>query len=72
MGEAPRQGTGADAFESAIPERAYEPKLDGSGNLYWIERRAGSQVRHAIEPGTTLWQRLAVRVLSLLPIEWLL
>ncbi len=62
----------ADAFDNAIPERAYEPRLDGAGNLYWIERRGGSQVRHATEPGTALWQRLAVRVLSLLPIEWLL
>jgi putative cardiolipin synthase len=29
-------------------------------------------MRHSTEPGTTLWQRVAVRLLSLLPIEWLL
>jgi putative cardiolipin synthase len=62
----------ADAFDSRIPARAYKPRLDSSGEMHWIERREGSSVRHEIEPGTTRWQRLAVRLLSLLPIEWLL
>ena len=61
-----------DAFDRRIPQRAYEPKLNPSGELYWIELREGSSVRHDIEPGTTAWQRLAVRLLSLLPIDWLL
>jgi cardiolipin synthase C len=52
--------------------RPRPPRLDASGDLYWIERREGSSVRHDVEPGTTLWQRLAVRLLSLLPIDWLL
>lgn len=62
----------AVAFERGIPERAYEPRLAASGELYWIERRAGAEVRHEVEPGTAWWQRLAVRLLALLPIEWLL
>jgi putative cardiolipin synthase len=62
----------ADAFDQGIAERAYEARLSENGQLYWVERRAGASVRHPIEPGTTFWQRLAVRVLSWLPIEWLL
>ena len=63
----------ADAFDSGIPQRAYQPRLEPSGEIYWIELREGSKVvRHDVEPGTTLWQRLAVRLLSLLPIDWLL
>ena len=38
----------------------------------WVERTGGKQVRHETEPGTTRWQGEAVRLLSLLPIEWLL
>ena len=62
----------AEAFERDIPDRAYQARLDGSGEIHWIERRGDSSVRHDVEPGTTLWQRFAVRVLSLLPIDWLL
>ena len=62
----------ADVFDQSIPGQAYEPRLDSSGGLYWIERREGTEVRHDVEPGTAWWQRLAVRLLSRLPIEWLL
>jgi putative cardiolipin synthase len=62
----------ADVFDRAIPGRAYEPRLDASGGLFWIEQRDGAEVRHDIEPGTAWWQRLAVGFLSLLPIDWLL
>jgi putative cardiolipin synthase len=62
----------AEAFDESIPASAYEPRLGASGDLYWIERRGGKEIRHDIEPGTAWWQRLAIRFLSLLPIEWLL
>jgi putative cardiolipin synthase len=60
------------AFRSAIPARACEVRLSETGDLYWIEHREEGSVRHATEPGTTVWRRIAVRVLSLLPIEGLL
>jgi putative cardiolipin synthase len=60
------------AFEERIPAIAYEVRLAEDGKLYWIERRAGGEVRHDVEPGTTAWQRGGVRFLSILPIEWLL
>ena len=60
------------AFERAIPDNAYEVRLTPAGELAWIERRDGTEVRHDIEPGTNSWQRAAVWLLSLLPIEWML
>jgi putative cardiolipin synthase len=62
----------ADAFDSTIPANAYEVRLSDTGELYWIERREGTWVRHDTEPGTNFWQRAGVWFLSLLPIEWLL
>ena len=54
------------------PRRAYEVRLSREGKLYWIEWVGDKEVRHDTEPGTTRWQRTAVGLLSLLPIEWLL
>ena len=63
----------AAAFDSTIPQVAYEVRLasDGDG-LEWIERSAAGEKRHSTEPGTTAWRRLGVGAMSLLPIEWLL
>lgn len=61
-----------DAFERMAPGRTYEVRLSPEGELYWVERSDGAEVRHETEPGTTAWQRTAVAMLSLLPIEWLL
>jgi putative cardiolipin synthase len=60
------------AFGGRIRAESYEVRLSDTGRLYWIERREEKEVRHDTEPGTALWQRAAVRLLSLLPIEWLL
>jgi putative cardiolipin synthase len=60
------------AFESAIPAMSYEVHLSEAGRLYWTELRGRSSVRHDTEPGTSSWGRAGVRLLSLLPIEWLL
>jgi putative cardiolipin synthase len=62
----------AAAFNSTIPVNAYEVRLSDTGQLYWIERLQGNQVRHDTEPGTSFWQRAGVWIISLLPIEWLL
>jgi putative cardiolipin synthase len=60
------------AFETRIPETAYEVRLSQNGQLYWIERREADALRHETEPGTSVWLRCGVWLLSLLPIEWLL
>jgi putative cardiolipin synthase len=62
----------AEAFDNEIPARAYKVRLSAAGELYWTERRGGEEVRHDTEPGASIWLRTAVRLLSLLPIEWLL
>lgn len=62
----------SDAFESVIPTRSYEVRLDAEGDLEWIELRGDERIVHGEEPGVTLWQRLVVAMLSVLPIDWLL
>jgi len=62
----------AERFADEVPTRAYEVGLGETGALYWIDRRDGVEVVHHQEPGTGVWRRLAVALLSVLPIEWLL
>jgi len=62
----------ADVLTEDVPALSYEVKLAPDGTLYWMEQTAAGPVRHDVEPGTTWWRRLSVRLLSLLPIDWLL
>jgi len=62
----------ADAFEREIPAAAYAVRLDERGELVWIERREGGDIRHTREPGASLGRSAWIGLLSLLPIEWLL
>ncbi|BDT57469.1 phospholipase D family protein [Massilia varians] len=59
-------------LDDSIPETAYEVRLDEQGRLYWLERTGGKLRRHDQEPGTTVWKRAGVQLLSFLPIDWLL
>lgn len=61
-----------NSFTTKIPHSAYEVQLTPEDDLIWIERNGTSTIRHTVEPGTTKSQRLVVRILSFLPIEWLL
>lgn len=60
------------AFDSKIAALSYQVHLSDDGRLYWLERRDGELVRHDREPAVNLWERTGLRLLSLLPIEWLL
>lgn len=62
----------AGAFRGEIPRRAYEVRLDGEGGLEWVERTGQGQRVYRDEPLTSPWKRLALRLLSWLPIDWLL
>ena len=62
----------SEQFDQAIPDKAYEVVIGEEGRLCWIERGPGDRTVHRREPGTSLWQRAGIRVLSHLPIEWLL
>ncbi|MDR2876645.1 MAG: phospholipase D family protein [Chromatiales bacterium] len=61
-----------NAFKSLVPTSAYELGLSARGELYWIAREDNQYQRHDTEPGTTWPRRALVRLLSWLPIEWLL
>lgn len=61
-----------EAFEEKIPQASYEVRLDDKGDLYWLGYNDGKQVRWDSEPNTGLLKRAAIRVLSWLPIDWLL
>ncbi|WP_332879286.1 phospholipase D family protein [Massilia sp. S19_KUP03_FR1] len=62
----------SDSFNRNMTERAYQVKLAPDGSLYWIGTEKGVVTRYDVEPGTTFLQRLGVKVLSWLPIDWLL
>ena len=61
----------AEEFRTSIPEHAYKVSLlDGA--VRWEERRDGKTLVFETEPHASLWQRILVAMISLLPIEWLL
>jgi putative cardiolipin synthase len=62
----------SDSFNKSMTERAYQVKLAPDGALYWIGTEKGVVTRYDVEPGTTFLQRLGVKLLSWLPIDWLL
>lgn len=62
----------SDAFKREIPAHSYEVRLDGDGELSWVERGEGGERRHDVEPGTSVWLRGFVFLLSVLPIEGML
>jgi putative cardiolipin synthase len=49
------------------PKNASKPA--GPKQLVWIEHRDGGEIRHTREPETTLWKRLGVGFIGLLPVE---
>lgn len=64
----------ANKFLQETPQQAYEVILDQHGDLTWLERDQDGNIikRHTTEPGTTWFNRLAIRFFSLLPIDSLL
>ncbi|MEP6558273.1 MAG: phospholipase D family protein, partial [Burkholderiales bacterium] len=62
----------AQAFEDGLKATAYRVRLTKEGELEWVEQQGEEIVVHQTEPGTTFGQRLLIRVLSVLPIEWML
>ncbi|HEV2750198.1 MAG TPA: phospholipase D family protein [Gemmatimonadales bacterium] len=62
----------ARRFADEVPTRSYQVRLGHGGKLHWIDRNEGAEVVHEHEPGTDVWRRLTVALLSVLPIEWLL
>lgn len=63
----------AASFDHELVRRAYRVGMDRGRRLQWTDvRDNGETVLHTTEPGTTWWLRLAVKAMSLLPIDWML
>ncbi len=52
-----------------LPENSYKIMLEEDGQLYWLTKENGQQVRYDTEPKTTTWQRFMSGLIQLLPIE---
>ena len=63
----------SDAISGPLADRSYSVRLGPGGALEWIERTGDGKERvwHE-EPAASPGRRLGVKLLSLLPIEWLL
>jgi putative cardiolipin synthase len=62
----------SSTLAARLPERAYEVHLAADGSLFWIAREPPPAIRYDTEPNVGFWRRLSVRMLSWLPIDWLL
>jgi putative cardiolipin synthase len=60
------------AFEETVPTVAYEARLDRQGRMEWVDHSGGEEQVIGHQPQTGALQRGIVRVLSWLPIDWLL
>jgi cardiolipin synthase C len=59
----------SDKLSKVGDSGAYEARLDQAGNLEWLD---GKDTVLTTEPESTFWDRLTVKFLALLPIEWAL
>ncbi|WP_141133424.1 phospholipase D family protein [Pseudomonas segetis] len=60
------------AFDQDLPLSAYRVMLAENGDLKWVEQSASGHISYDTEPGSSIWVRMAVGFLSLLPIDWML
>ena len=60
------------AFETILPQVAYEVRLGADGQLRWVDRDGDAERILTTEPGAGALKRALVRVLSWLPIDSLL
>lgn len=63
------------AFDVQIPAQSYRVQLSDSGELQWQSGQEGNGTPttvYSVEPGSSWLSRWSMRVLALLPIEWLL
>ena len=61
------------ALQQYLPLVAYQLSLDAKGDIVWTEQLPNGQSKtYYTDPGSTFLQRMIMRLLSLLPIEWML
>lgn len=59
-------------FDTEVPKRSYTLRLSEGGEVEWLDTTVMPPVVHHVEPGSTRWSRAMLRLLALLPIDWLL
>lgn len=59
-------------FTQSQRDAAWALRLDRWGRINWVEQHDGKEVGWKKEPKTRFWQRLLVRLVYRLPVEWLL
>ena len=63
----------AQAMDQVMQRGAYALRLSPSGALEWTTAGdAGAQIVHRTEPNTTWFERFIVRVIGILPVEWMM
>ena len=61
------------AVGQVMEQGAYALRLSPSGALEWVTKdEKGAQVVHATEPNTTWLYRFMVKVIGVLPVEWMM
>ena len=60
------------ALDEQLPAAAWEVRLTPGGKMEWIDHTGGQEVRFDSEPQTNWWLRAQARMMSILPIDWLL
>jgi putative cardiolipin synthase len=61
-----------EMLASRLPQRSYAVTMNDGGGLRWLEQRGANHLVHDAEPGVSRSRTFMVRVLSVLPIDWLL
>ena len=62
----------SDTIQNQSGYRAYEVRLTPKNNLHWIQRSSDSYKVITKEPGIGFWNNVGLKILHLLPIEWML
>jgi putative cardiolipin synthase len=61
------------ALDQVMERGAYALRLSPSGALEWTSMgEGGTLIVHATEPNTTWFDRFIVRVIGILPVEWMM
>lgn len=55
-----------------MPDHAYRVRLDETGRLEWVETNPEGKNIHDVEPLTSVFERVAIAMISVLHIDWLL
>ncbi len=62
-----------DDLDKFLPLTCYELSLDEQGNVIWTEYlENGETIKYAHDPKTTKFQRLVMKFMACLPIEWMM